>query len=110
MKAFALAFGWSVAGIFAIAVAGNSGPQMAEIASTGGLPRAANSSPPKIIVAQTATSGVAIDQALGGCGLFSSRIMTPPPVFSCLKYSTFYRTNWNFKFFSNFFVFKSLQM
>lgn len=34
MKAFALAFGWSVAGIFAIAVAGNSGPQLAEITST----------------------------------------------------------------------------
>lgn len=34
MKAFALAFGWSVAGIFALAVAGNSGPQLAEITPT----------------------------------------------------------------------------
>ena len=34
MKAFALAFGWSIAGIFAIALAGNSGTKMAELAST----------------------------------------------------------------------------
>jgi hypothetical protein len=54
---------------------------------TGSLPKIANNTPPKNIVAKTAKTGVANAYVRLGCGRFSSRIMWFLPASFDQKYS-----------------------